>query len=145
MFSKIVPAFTSDNIGALGRVSSWLIYHTYHVSSRCNLGPLILVAVLYEVIGIMMAWIIKQFFWVPHRFRYGILVAGGWGNYGDIRESLSQTIYRSLIAYFSDVGGYECNRVFTIQWNARPKSIHRVYFCVFLCVFCKFCVVDLLF
>ena len=29
---------------------------------------------------------VKQFFWVPHRFRHGILVAGGWGNTGDIRE-----------------------------------------------------------
>jgi hypothetical protein len=115
------------------------------LSSRCNLGPLVLVAVLYEVIGIMMAWIIKQIFWVPHRFRFGILIAGGWGNYGDIRESLSQTICRSLIACFSDVSGYECNRVFTIQWNARPKSIHRVYFRVFICVFCKFDVVDPIF
>ena len=33
-----------------------------------------------------MAWIIRWFFWVPHRFRYGILAAGGWGNFGDIRE-----------------------------------------------------------
>jgi auxin efflux carrier family protein len=43
---------------------------------------------LYEVIGILYAWIIKQFFWVPHQFRYGILVAGGWANVGDIRESI---------------------------------------------------------
>ncbi|KAG6813007.1 hypothetical protein H0H92_014744 [Tricholoma furcatifolium] len=68
MFSKIVPAFTADNISAL--------------------GPLILVAILYEAIGLAMAWIVKQFFWVPHRFRYGVLVAGGWGNYGDIPTSV---------------------------------------------------------
>ncbi|KDQ52951.1 hypothetical protein JAAARDRAFT_210200 [Jaapia argillacea MUCL 33604] len=72
MFSKIVPAFNSDNINAL--------------------GPLVLVAVLYEIIGIAIAWIIKQFFWVPHRFRYGILVAGGWGNYGDIPTSVIMSI-----------------------------------------------------
>ncbi|KAF9457144.1 auxin efflux carrier transmembrane protein [Collybia nuda] len=72
MFSKIVPAFTSDNIGAL--------------------GPLVLVAVLYEVMGIMVAWMVKQFFWVPHRFRYGILVAGGWGNVGDIPTSVIMSI-----------------------------------------------------
>ncbi|KAL0959186.1 hypothetical protein HGRIS_014466 [Hohenbuehelia grisea] len=72
MFSKIVPAFTSDNIGAL--------------------GPLIFVAVLYEAIGVAIAWIIKQFFWVPHRFRYGVLVAGGWGNYGDIPTSVMLSI-----------------------------------------------------
>ncbi|KAF4613989.1 hypothetical protein D9613_007634 [Agrocybe pediades] len=64
MFSKIVPAFTADNVGAL--------------------GPLIFVALLYEGIGMLLAFIVKQFFWVPHRFRYGILVAGGWGNVGDI-------------------------------------------------------------
>ncbi|CAL1697211.1 unnamed protein product [Somion occarium] len=68
MFSKIVPAFTSDNIGAL--------------------GPLVLVAVLYQILGFVFSFLIKQFFWVPHRFRYGIYVAGGWGNYGDIPTSV---------------------------------------------------------
>lgn len=50
-------------------------------------GPLIFVALLYEAMGIVLAWLIRQFFWVPHRFRYGLLVAGGWGNVGDIRTS----------------------------------------------------------
>ncbi|KAJ7143748.1 auxin efflux carrier [Mycena epipterygia] len=68
MFSKIVPAFTSQNIAAL--------------------GPLILVAVIYQALGIAIAWTTKQIFWVPHRFRWGILAAGGWGNYGDIPTSI---------------------------------------------------------
>ncbi|KII83930.1 hypothetical protein PLICRDRAFT_118835 [Plicaturopsis crispa FD-325 SS-3] len=76
MFSKIVPSFTSDNIGAL--------------------GPLVLVAILYELIGITIAWIVKQLFWVPHRFRYGILTAGGWGNYGDIPTSVILSITGSV-------------------------------------------------
>ncbi len=38
------------------------------------------------------AWLTKQLFWVPHRFRYGILVAGGWANYGDIREGFSDLL-----------------------------------------------------
>ena len=46
-----------------------------------------LVAMLYEIFGVIIAWIVKQFFWVPHRFRHGILVAGCWGNVGDLRES----------------------------------------------------------
>ena len=54
-----------------------------------------LIALLYEAIGILSAWIIKQFFWVPHQFRYGILVAGGWANVGDIRESMP--VYCGLI------------------------------------------------
>ncbi|OBZ79636.1 Protein ECM3, partial [Grifola frondosa] len=72
MFSRIVPAFNSQNIG--------------------KLGPLVLVAVLYEVMGIFIAWVVKQFFWVPHRFRYGIIMAGGWGNYGDIPTSVIMSI-----------------------------------------------------
>ncbi|KAA1476306.1 auxin efflux carrier [Dentipellis sp. KUC8613] len=75
MFSRIVPAFTSQNIH--------------------NLGPLVLVAFIYEALGIVMAWLISQFFWVPHRFRYGILVAGGWGNVGDIPTSVIMSITAS--------------------------------------------------
>jgi len=55
-------------------------------------GPLVLVAVLYEAIGVAIAWVVKQVFWVPHRFRFGILVAGGWGNYGDIPTSVVMSI-----------------------------------------------------
>ncbi|KAL9710416.1 Protein M3 [Leucoagaricus gongylophorus] len=68
LFSKLVTAFTKDNIKAF--------------------GPLVFVAVLYEALGVLLAWIIKQFFWVPHRFRYGILVAGGWGNVGDVSTAV---------------------------------------------------------
>ncbi|KAF9218916.1 hypothetical protein BS17DRAFT_477470 [Gyrodon lividus] len=74
-FSRIVPAFNSSNIGVL--------------------GPLIFVALLYEAIGITISWIIKQLFWVPHRFRHGILVAGGWGNVGDIPTSVLMSITAS--------------------------------------------------
>ncbi|KJA26345.1 hypothetical protein HYPSUDRAFT_36646 [Hypholoma sublateritium FD-334 SS-4] len=72
MFSKIVPAFTTQNAGAL--------------------GPLIVIALLYEALGMAMAFVIKQFLWVPHRFRYGILVAGGWGNVGDIPTAVIMSI-----------------------------------------------------
>jgi predicted permease len=65
LFSRIIPSLNLQNIGSL--------------------APLTVVGVLYGVLGAALAWIIKQFFWVPHRFRYGILAAGGWGNYGDIR------------------------------------------------------------
>jgi predicted permease len=47
-----------------------------------GLGPLVLVGIIYEIMGIVVAWIVKQLFWVPHRFRFGLLVAGGWSNYG---------------------------------------------------------------
>ncbi|KAF7325024.1 Auxin efflux carrier transmembrane protein [Mycena kentingensis (nom. inval.)] len=72
MFSKIIPAFTAQNIGAL--------------------GPLVLVAVLYEALGIAIASIVRTFFWVPHRFRWGLIVAGGWGNWGDIPNAVVMSI-----------------------------------------------------
>ncbi|KAJ7708370.1 auxin efflux carrier [Mycena rosella] len=76
MFSKIVPAFTSQNISAL--------------------GPLLLIAVIYQGMGIAIACLTKHFFWVPHRFRWGILAAGGWGNYGDIPTSIAISITGAL-------------------------------------------------
>ncbi|KIK97919.1 hypothetical protein PAXRUDRAFT_135342 [Paxillus rubicundulus Ve08.2h10] len=85
MFSKIVPAFNSGNIVVL--------------------GPLLLVALLFESIGIMISWIIKQLFWVPHRFRYGILAAGAFGNVGDIPTSVVMGVMAS--APFN--GTYDAN------------------------------------
>ncbi|KAJ3539554.1 hypothetical protein NM688_g6347 [Phlebia brevispora] len=72
MFSKIVPAFSTSNISAL--------------------GPLFLVAIIYEAISMVMAWIVKQFFWVPHRFRYGIIMAGTWSNWADLPTAVVMSI-----------------------------------------------------
>ncbi|KAF7796059.1 hypothetical protein EIP86_007230 [Pleurotus ostreatoroseus] len=72
MFSKIVPAFSTSNIAAL--------------------GPLFLVAFIYEAIGMVMAWAVKQFFWVPHRFRYGIYMAGTWANWADLPTAVVMSI-----------------------------------------------------
>ncbi len=65
LFSRIVPAISTHNISSL--------------------APLAVVGVIYGATGTLMAWTIKSVFWVPHRFRYGILAAGCWGNYGDMR------------------------------------------------------------
>ncbi|KAF9026943.1 hypothetical protein BDZ89DRAFT_1092331 [Hymenopellis radicata] len=72
MFSKIVPAFDSSNIGVL--------------------GPLVVIGAIYQALGIVISWGVKQLFWVPHRFRYGILVAGGWGNFGDLPTAVIMSI-----------------------------------------------------
>ncbi|KAI0685009.1 auxin efflux carrier [Cytidiella melzeri] len=72
MFSKIVPSFSTSNISTL--------------------GPLFLVGFIYEALGLLLAWTVKRFFWVPHRFRYGILAAGGWSNFGDIPTSVVMSI-----------------------------------------------------
>ncbi|KAI6121158.1 auxin efflux carrier [Pisolithus sp. B1] len=88
MFSKIVPAFSSQNISALA-------------------------------IGIALSWLIKQIFWVPHRFRYGIIIAGGWANVGDIPTSVVMTLMAS--APFN---------------GTQDENLAVAYLAVFLLVFC---------
>jgi len=42
---------------------------------------------LHQLYGLALGLVIKQLLWLPHRFRYGIYMAAGWGNYGDVRQS----------------------------------------------------------
>ncbi|KIY70719.1 auxin efflux carrier transmembrane protein [Cylindrobasidium torrendii FP15055 ss-10] len=72
MFSKILPAFSTKNI---------------HV-----LAPLFAIAAIYQTMGMVMALFVKQLFWVPHRFRYGIIAAGGWGNCGDLPTAVVMSL-----------------------------------------------------
>ncbi|KAI0276470.1 auxin efflux carrier [Russula aff. rugulosa BPL654] len=66
-----------------------------------SMVPVTVVGLIYAVAGLLMAWTIKRLFWVPHRFRYGILATGSWGTYGDLPTSISLGIMAS--APFSGV------------------------------------------
>ncbi|EJT98992.1 auxin efflux carrier [Dacryopinax primogenitus] len=72
MLAKLVPAFNSQNVAAL--------------------GPLVLVALLYQVIGFVFAYVIRIVFYVPPRFQRGILVAGAWSNWGDVPVAVLTSI-----------------------------------------------------
>lgn len=54
IFSSMVTAFTPENISAF--------------------GSLAIVAILYQSLGISMAWLVRELFFVPIDFRWGILV-----------------------------------------------------------------------
>jgi predicted permease len=54
IFSSMVSAFTPENISAF--------------------GSLVVVAILYQVLGVSLAWCVREFFNVPTDFRWGILV-----------------------------------------------------------------------
>ncbi|KAF8603188.1 auxin efflux carrier [Ceratobasidium sp. AG-I] len=75
LFSKIILTFTADNIGAF--------------------GVLLVVTLLYQLYGFAFSWLIKKVFWVPRRFRYGILVAGAWGNWADVPTAVIMSITAS--------------------------------------------------
>lgn len=123
MFSRIVSAFSVSNVGTLGKKLLFISRNHSGHQLRLPLGPLILVALLYEAIGIAISWIIKQLFWVPHRFRYGILAAGGWGNIGDVREC--QPVYISsyvpsstmCLDTYSNVGCHGPYGWPSVQWD----------------------------
>jgi predicted permease len=55
IFASVVPAFNSDNIRFL--------------------GPLCLSALVYQASGLALGFIIRECFYVPVDFRYGILIA----------------------------------------------------------------------
>lgn len=67
VFANIVPAFTPQNISAL--------------------GPLFLTAFVYMIFGFVGGAIIREFCYVPRNFWQGIIVLSGMSNWGNLRES----------------------------------------------------------
>ncbi|GAB1525871.1 Protein M3 [Rhizoctonia solani] len=58
-------------------------------------GPLILVACIYQLYGLVIAWITRKIFWVPRRFHSGILAAGIWSNWGDLPTAVIMSMTAS--------------------------------------------------
>lgn len=67
VFANIVPAFTPQNISAL--------------------GPLFLTAFTYMFFGFLGGAIIREFCYVPRNFWQGIMVLTGMSNWGNLRKS----------------------------------------------------------
>lgn len=65
IFSSIVPAFTSENISAI--------------------GPLALLAVVYILIGLLGGMVIREVCYVPRNFWQGIVIASGLSNWSSLR------------------------------------------------------------
>ncbi|KAK0193034.1 auxin efflux carrier [Armillaria mellea] len=102
MFSKMVPAFSSSNIGVLGVLSRGLV--SPPISLPMKLTPVLRCLILFysrtavydwrylPVYGYLPCLADKAVFWFPHRFRYGMLAAGGWGNSGDMPTAIIMSI-----------------------------------------------------
>lgn len=65
LFSSIVPAFTATNISAM--------------------GPLVVLAIAYIIIGLLFGLIIREVCYVPRNFWQGIIVASGLSNWSSMR------------------------------------------------------------
>lgn len=65
LFSSIVPAFTTANVSAI--------------------GPLVLLATVYILIGLLFGLVIREVFYVPRNFWQGVVVASGLSNWTSMR------------------------------------------------------------
>ena len=110
-----------------------------------SLGPLVLVALIYMLIGFAIAWVIKLSFWIPHRFRYGILVAGGWANLGDIRKLNELAVYFQYLTLtcISDLSDHEHNVIGSFQRFSGWEPRCELHCCFSSCVFGEY--IDLFF
>ncbi|KAK8847614.1 hypothetical protein IAR55_005473 [Kwoniella newhampshirensis] len=75
IFSSMVSAFTPENIKAF--------------------GPLVLVAIIYTIAGWVLAFLIRDLFYVPADFQYGIFVMGAISNWGNLPTAVVQTLAKS--------------------------------------------------
>ncbi|BGP42192.1 Protein M3 [Rhodotorula kratochvilovae] len=75
LFSKITPSINHDNAQAI--------------------GPIFLVAIVYLIISLLMGVIVRLVFPTPRNFRWGLLAAATWSNWGDLPTSVVQTVCAS--------------------------------------------------
>ncbi|WWC92597.1 uncharacterized protein L201_007556 [Kwoniella dendrophila CBS 6074] len=75
VFSSMVSAFTPENVKAI--------------------GPLLLAAFMFQMLGVLLAWITREIFYVPTDFRWGILVCGICSNWGYGPTAILQAIATS--------------------------------------------------
>lgn len=76
IFANIVPAFTPQNVSAM--------------------GPLFLIAFVYQILGFLFGIIIRETFYVPRNFWQGIIVLCGMSNWGNLRESSTLLNHRRM-------------------------------------------------
>jgi predicted permease len=77
IFANVVPAFTSSNVSAL--------------------GPMFLLAYLYQGMGFIFGMVIREVLYVPRNFWQGIVILTGMSNWGNLRTLNSVSIHRGVL------------------------------------------------
>lgn len=60
------------------------------------MGPLFLIAFVYQILGFLFGIIIRETFYVPRNFWQGIIVLCGMSNWGNLRESSTLLNHRRM-------------------------------------------------
>jgi predicted permease len=80
IFANVVPAFTSSNVSAL--------------------GPMFLLAYLYQGMGFIFGMVIREVLYVPRNFWQGIVIMTGMSNWGNLRTLNSVNIHHGVLIVF---------------------------------------------
>ncbi|GAA5922000.1 hypothetical protein JCM3775_003456 [Rhodotorula graminis] len=75
LFAKITPSINGENAQAI--------------------GPIFLVALVYMIISFVLGTIVRLVCPTPRNFRWGLLAAATWSNWGDLPTSVVQTVCAS--------------------------------------------------
>ena len=68
IFANIVPSFNPSNVSAL--------------------GPMFLIASVYQIFGFLMGILIREVVYVPRNFWQGIVILTGMSNWGNLRQCI---------------------------------------------------------
>lgn len=107
IFSSMVSAFTPSNISAA--------------------GSLVIVALLYQTIGLALAWIVREVFYVPVDFQWGILTVSSsllaCSMYIPVRAGLSVTDGHHLkLGQLADCHYPDDRERRAVQWDHRCRA-----------------------
>ncbi|WWD21690.1 hypothetical protein CI109_106176 [Kwoniella shandongensis] len=109
VFASMISAFTPENIKAF--------------------GPLVLVGCVYTVAGWIFAYIIRDLFYVPPDFQYGIFVMGACSNWGNLPTAVVQTVAKS--APFDPTSDIELGVAYVslipqlCAWDFREENLRK--------------------
>lgn len=64
----------------------------FNSSNAGNIGPLLMIAIIYSFIGLAFSLIIAELFYIPSDFKWGFLVLGWASNWGNLSASVIETV-----------------------------------------------------
>ena len=64
----------------------------FNSSNAGNIGPLLMIAIIYSFIGLGFSLIIAELFYIPSDFKWGFLVLGWASNWGNLSASIVETV-----------------------------------------------------
>ncbi|KAI0742846.1 auxin efflux carrier [Daedaleopsis nitida] len=117
IFANIVPSFTPANVSAL--------------------GPMFLIAGVYQLIGFVMGMMIREICYVPRNFWQGIVIMTGMSNWGNLPNAIVMSVtqqppfnpatdptlgvsYVSIFTVCYHIVFWMCGAAYSLSWDYLP-------------------------